>query len=114
MCKMTRYELRIYTLDSEASADAYEEVLRRHLSSLLELGVHVYGMWRPLEDRTKLVVLGDVPEGSSPEEFGRSYFGSPGFLAGFAHIEGGFEAFRPKIRGIESTMMTPIPGSPMR
>lgn len=111
---MTRYELRTYTLDSEASADAYEEILRRQCAGLLEHGVHIYGIWRPIEERTKIVVLGDLPEGKSPEEFGRAYFGSPAFHAGFAHIDGGYEAFKPKMRGIESTMMTSIPGSPMR
>lgn len=111
---MATYELRIYTLDGEASADAYEEVWRRHLTSLPVFGVHVYGMWRPLDKRDQLVVLTSLPDGEDLEELGRSYFGSPGFLADFGHIEGGFEAFSSKILGVESTRMEPIPASPMR
>lgn len=108
------YELRIYTLDSEASADAYEEIWRRHIDSLAEFGIHVQGMWRPLAQRDRLVVLTGTPDGADIEELGRSYMRSPGFLADFDHVEGGFEAFKHRILGVESTVMKPIAASPMQ
>lgn len=111
---MAIYGLRVYTLDCEASADAYERVWQRHLTSLPAIGVHIYGMWRPLDKRDQLVVLASMPEGPEAEELERSYFGSPAFLADFDHIEGGFEAFAHKILGVEDTRMEPISASPMR
>lgn len=111
---MATYELRVYTLDSEASVEAYEEVWRRHIASLSMYGVHIYGIWRPIDKRERLAVLTSLPEGPALEELERRYFGSPEFLADFAHIAGGFEAFKPKILGVEATRMTPTAASPMR
>lgn len=111
---MAKYEMRIYSLDSEASADAYEEVWRRHIGSLSEHGVQIVGLWRPLEKREQLAALSSMPENLDLEALGRAYFMSPGFLADFDHIEGGFDAFKDKILGVQSIVMAPFEGSPMQ
>lgn len=111
---MARYQLRIYTLDSEDSATMYEKIWKRHLTSLPLFGVHVYGMWRPVEKRDQLAVLTSLPQGDELERLGQSYMTSREFLADFDHIEGGFESFKSKILGVEVMDMDPIPASPMR
>ena len=101
------YQLRTYTLDSEAAADAYEEVWRRHLSSLPKCGICPHGIWRPTGNRDRLTALVSFPADADPEELDRTYMSSPGF-----HED--FEGFTGKVLGVEAVMLKPTAASPMR
>lgn len=104
---MHTYQLRTYTLDSEASAGRYEEVWRRHLSSLPKCGIWAYGVWRPLDKRDQLVALVSFPEDADGDELGRQYMSSPGFLEDFADFQG-------QVLGVDTVLMRPTEASPMR
>ena len=103
----TLYQMRTYTLDSEASADAYEAVWTRHLSSLAKHKIHTYGVFRPVENRNQVMALVSYFPGEDPQAATAAYMASPEFRSDL-------EGFSGAMKSVDAVLMTPIPTSPMR
>jgi NIPSNAP len=107
---MRKYELRVYTLDSEAALEQYATVnYPRHLDSFPKFGIRPEGFFRPAQaSEPKLYVLVSFDDGADPAQVGAEYMASAELardLEGFDH--------RTHIVGVDSIGLVPTPGSPL-
>ncbi|MFB6349173.1 NIPSNAP family protein [Moraxella sp. ZJ142] len=79
------YQLRIYTLDSEQSADLYfEKVWKNHLDSLPKFGIKPLSVFR-VQGKPQVVAIVDYGD-NDPVQAEKAYMQSPDILQDFEGI----------------------------
>ena len=107
---MRTFEYRIYTLKTREAFEFYARtVYPRHLSSFPLFGVEPHGFWTAKDDQApKLHVLVSYAPGDDPTEVSKRYMESPGFHDDTKDFD------MSNIVGVESTILVPSTGSPLR
>jgi hypothetical protein len=77
------YQLRIYTLKTEAALEQYATVhWPRHIHSARAFGITTHGIWTEHNpDARRLIALVSIPDGADPAEVATAYMASPEFAA---------------------------------
>ncbi|MDR3446680.1 NIPSNAP family protein [Dyella sp.] len=100
---MRTFELRVYTLRTEAALDFYTgTVFPRHLHNFSLFGVEAHGLWTAKADvAPRAFVLVSYAEGDDPGEVAQRYIQSPEA----AHDTRDFDVT--DIVSVESTVLVP-------
>lgn len=107
---MRTFELRVYTLRTDEALRRYAgTVYPRHLHSFPLFGVEAHGFWTRKDDEVpRLFVLVSYAERDAPGEVAQRYLRS----AELADDTKDFDVAT--IVGVESTILIPSVGSPLR
>ena len=107
---MRTFELRQYTLRTQAALDFYTgTVYPRHLDNFHLFGVQPHGLWSQKDDPAhRVVVLLSYAEGDDPVEVAQRYIKSPEA----AKDASGFDVA--DILSVDSTILVPFEASPLR
>ena len=107
---MRTYEMRVYTLRTQAALDFYAStVYPRHLNNFALFGVEAHGLWTEKDDVAhRIFVLVSYAEGDDPGEVAQRYIQSPEA----ANDASGFDVA--DILGVESMILVPSASSPLK
>ena len=107
---MRTFEMRVYALRTKEALNFYAStVYPRHLNNFGRFGVEAHGLWTEKDDVAhRIFVLVSYAEGDDLGEVAQRYIQSPEA----ADDARGFDVA--DILGVESTILIPSAGSPLR
>jgi hypothetical protein len=107
---MRTFELRVYTLRTREALDFYTDTIYpRHFRTFPLFGLEAHGIWTAKDDvAPRAFVLVSYAEGDEPGEVTQRYLGSTELADDVRDFDVA------DIVGVESTILVPSAGSPLK